>query len=63
MPSRIGTCVESTEKGIPPQGTLDDDEAGRTEEVEEDSEMDEILDIVEFEKRAFDDEDGIEEDE
>jgi hypothetical protein len=62
MPSHIGIWVEPMEKGIRSQETLDGN-AGRTEGVEEDSEMDENLDIVEFEKRAFDDEDGIEEDE
>jgi hypothetical protein len=64
MPSHIEMCIDPTEKGIQTQGTLDDDDAERTEVVEEDSEMEENLDIMEFEKRSFfDDEDGIEEDE
>jgi hypothetical protein len=45
------------------EGTLEDTVADPTDDNIEDSKMDENLDIMEFEKRDFDDENGIEEDE
>jgi hypothetical protein len=50
--------VASTEEGVGTQGILEDTVA---EDDVEDSKMDKNLDIMEFEKRYFDDEDGIEE--
>jgi hypothetical protein len=55
--------VASTEEGMGTQGILEDTVAEPTEDNVEDSKIDENLDIMEFEKRDFDDEDGIEEDE
>jgi hypothetical protein len=45
------------------EGTLEYTVAEPTDDNVEDSKMDENLDIMEFEKRDFDDENGIEEDE
>jgi hypothetical protein len=49
----------STGQGITPGGTIDDAAAEATEEVINDSEID---DIIEMEKRDFDDVEGIESD-
>jgi hypothetical protein len=63
MHSGIEIYVASTEEGMGTEGTLEDAVAEPTDENVEDSKMDENLDIMEFEKRDFDDENGIEEDE
>jgi hypothetical protein len=62
LPPRTEIYVASTEDGMGTEGTLEDTVAEPTEDDVEDSKMDENLDIMEFEKRAFNDEDGIEED-
>jgi hypothetical protein len=63
MHSGIEMYVASTEEGMRTEGTLEDTVDEPTNDNVEDSKMDENLDIMEFEKRAFDDENGIEEDE
>jgi hypothetical protein len=63
MHSGIEIYVASTEEGMGTEGTLEDTVADPTDDNVEDSKMDENLDIMEFEKRDFDDENGIEEDE
>jgi hypothetical protein len=63
MKSGIEIYVASTEEGMETEGTLEDTVADPTDDNVEDSKMDENLDIMEFEKRDFDDENGIEEDE
>jgi hypothetical protein len=63
MHSGIEMYVASTDEGMGTEGTLEDTVDEATEEDVEDSKMDENLDIMEFEKRDFDDENGIEEDE
>jgi predicted nucleic acid-binding protein len=63
MHSSIEICVASTEEGMGAEGTLEDTVAEPTVNNVEDSKMDENLDNMEFEKRDFDDENGIEEDE
>jgi hypothetical protein len=63
MHSGIKIYVASTEEGMGTERTLEDTVAEPTEDDVEDSKMDENLDIMEFEKRDFDDENGIEEDE
>jgi hypothetical protein len=63
--ARMYSCIEmyvaSTEEGMGTQGILEDTVAKPTDENVEDSKMDENLDIMKFEKRDFDDENGIEE--
>jgi hypothetical protein len=63
LPPRTEIYVASTEKGMGTQGILEDTVDEPTEDDVEDSKIDENLDIMKFEKRDFDDEDGIEEDE
>jgi hypothetical protein len=63
MHSGIENYVAYTEEGMGTEGTLEDAVAEPTDDDVEDSKMDENLDIMEFEKRDFDDENGIEEDE
>jgi hypothetical protein len=63
MHSGIEMYVASTEEGMGSEGTLEDTVAEPTVGNVEDSKMDENLDIMKFEKRDFDDENGIEEDE
>jgi hypothetical protein len=63
MHSGTAICVASTEEGIRTEGIVEASVAEPTEEDVEDSKMDENLDIMEFEKRDFDDENGIEEEE
>jgi hypothetical protein len=55
--------VASTEEGMGTQEILEDTVAEPREDDVENSKIDENLDIMEFEKRDFDDEDGIEADE
>jgi hypothetical protein len=45
------------------EGILHGDDAARAEAAQEDSKIDENFDITEFETCAFDDENGIEEEE
>jgi hypothetical protein len=54
--------TDSTGEGITPGDTADDAAAEATEEVVDDSEIDENIDIIEMEKRDFDDVEGIESD-
>jgi hypothetical protein len=61
MHSGIEMYVASTEEGMGTEGTLEDTVAEPTDDNVEDSKMDENLDIMEFEKRDY--ENGIEEDE
>jgi hypothetical protein len=63
MPSGTEMFVASTDEGMGTEGIVDDTLAEPTEDAVEDSKMDENLDIMEFEKRDFDDENGIEEEE
>jgi hypothetical protein len=58
--SRISMYTYSTGEGITPGGTVDDAVAEATEEVVDDSEINENIDIMEKEKRDFDDVEGIE---
>jgi hypothetical protein len=53
--------VVSTEDGIGTQGIEEDTVEEPTDDYVEDSKIDENLDIMEFEKRDFDDVEGIEE--
>jgi protein involved in sex pheromone biosynthesis len=59
MLSRISMYTYSTGEGITPGGTVDDATAEATEEVVGDSEINENIDIIEMEKRDFDDVEGI----
>jgi hypothetical protein len=54
--------VDSTDEGITTERLLEERVAPPTEEEVEDSEIDENIDIMDLEKRDFNDEDGIEED-
>jgi hypothetical protein len=60
MSSRISIYTDSTGEGITPGGNVDDTAAKATEEVVDDSEIDENVDIIEMEWRDFDDVEGIE---
>jgi hypothetical protein len=62
LPSGTAMCVASTEDGMGTEGIVEATVAEPTEDDVEDSKMDENLDIMEFEKRDFNDENGIEED-
>jgi hypothetical protein len=53
--------VDSTEEGIGTETTTELGVAGRTEEPVEDSKIDENSDIMDLERRDFDDDQGIEE--
>jgi hypothetical protein len=55
--------VDSTDEGIAEGATLDEDDYDLLEPLEQDSEMDENQDILDLERRDFNDEEGIEEDE
>jgi hypothetical protein len=54
-------CVDSTEEGIGTETTTELGAAGPTEEPVEDSKIDENSDIMDLERRDFDDDQGIEE--
>jgi hypothetical protein len=64
MSSHFGMYVDPTQKGIPQGSSAEEVAAFRTEEVDKDkdSELDENVEIVEMEKRDFDDVEGIESD-
>jgi hypothetical protein len=62
MSSRFGMYVDSTVTGIPQGSSAEELVAFQTEEVDKDSEIDENVEIVEMEKRDFDDVEGIESD-
>jgi hypothetical protein len=59
MSSRISMYTYSTGEGITPGGMVDDAAAEATEEVVDNSEIDENIDIIEMKKRDFDDVEGI----
>jgi hypothetical protein len=63
VPSRTEILVDSTDEGIAEGATLDEDDSDLLEPLEQDSEMDENRDILDLERRDFNDEEGIEEDE
>jgi hypothetical protein len=54
-------CVDSTEEGIGTQTTTQVGVAAPTEEPVEDSKIDENSDIMDLERRDFEDDQGIEE--
>jgi hypothetical protein len=54
--------VDSTAEGIAVGATLEEDDDDPPELIEQDSEMDENRDILDLERRDFNDEEGIEED-
>jgi hypothetical protein len=62
MSSRFGTYVDPTQRGIPQGSTAEEMAAFRAEEADKDTEIDENVEIVEMEKRDFDDVEGIESD-
>jgi hypothetical protein len=62
MSSRFGTNIDSTERGIPEGSSAEEMAVFRTEEADKDSEIDENVEMVEMEKRDFDDVEGIESD-
>jgi hypothetical protein len=55
--------VASTAEGIAEGATLEEDEDDPNEQLDKDSEMDENRDILDLERRDFNDEEGIEEEE
>jgi hypothetical protein len=61
-PFHFSTYVDATEDGISPGSFLQDLTPEALEAVEEDSERDENLEILEIEKRDFDDVEGIDSD-
>jgi hypothetical protein len=63
MPSGNEICVDPTDAGIGTGRSLVYDEAEPTEDIEGDSKTDENLEILALERRDFDDEEGIEEEE
>jgi hypothetical protein len=56
----ISIYVDPTLEGIPPSNILEDSTQDALEAVDEDSEPDENVEILEMEKRDFDDVVGIE---
>jgi hypothetical protein len=62
VPSRTEIVVDSTAEGIEVDATLEEDEDDPNEQDAKDSEMDEHRDILILERRDFNDEEGIEED-
>jgi hypothetical protein len=61
VPSRTELVVDSTADGILVGATLEEDEDEPNEQDAKDSEMDENRDILDLERRDFNDEEGIEE--
>jgi hypothetical protein len=62
VPSRTEIVVDSTADGNLVGATLEEDEDEPNEQDAKDSEMDENRDILDLERRDFNDEEGIEED-
>jgi hypothetical protein len=63
MSSGNELCVDPTDEGIGTGQSLEYNEAEPTEDIDEHSKTDENLEILASERRDFDDEDGIEENE
>jgi hypothetical protein len=60
VPSRTEIVVDSTDEGIAVGATLEEDDDDPQESIKKDSEMDENWDILDLERRDFNDEEGIE---